>query len=163
MKTRNLLLIFFSLFCVSSVFSQSTNYALRFNGDGKVDCGVIPDLDNLSLYSVQFLVNPSEWAENAYIFRRGTDSEEFSLKLGTSGQLVYKAASQEIVVSTDLPVDAWTQITISAFANGIDVWTNGTKVWKANAGGAVIPASASSFVIGENFKGHIDEFRFCNA
>ena len=78
MKTRNLLLIFFSLFCVSSVFSQSTNYALRFNGDGEVDCGVIPDLDNLSLYSVQFLVNPSEWAENAYIFKRGADSEEYS-------------------------------------------------------------------------------------
>ena len=163
MKTRNLLLIFFSLFCVSSVFSQSTNYALRFNGDGEVDCGVIPDLDNLSLYSVQFLVNPSEWAENAYIFKRGADSEEFSLKLGTSGQLVYKIASQEIVVATDLPVNAWTQITISAFANGIDVWTNGTKVWKANAGGAVIPASTSSFVIGENFKGRIDEFRFWNA
>lgn len=162
MKTRNLLLIFFSLFCISSVFSQSTNYALRFNGNGKVDCGAIPDLDNLSLYSVQFLVNPSEWAENAYIFKRGVDSEEFSLKLGASGQLIYKTASQEIVVSTDLPVNAWTQVTISAFANGVDVWTNGTKVWKANAGGAVIPASASSFVIGENFKGRIDEFRFWN-
>ena len=36
MKTRILLLILFSSFFYGSLFSQTTNFALRFNGDGKV-------------------------------------------------------------------------------------------------------------------------------
>ena len=52
MKTRILLLILFSSFFYGSLFSQTTNFALRFNGDGKVDCGTISDLNNLDLYSV---------------------------------------------------------------------------------------------------------------
>ena len=162
MKTKFFWLIFLGILYAGSAFSQTTNYALRFNGDGRVDCGTIQDLNNLSLYSVQFLVNPSEWVENAYVFKRGSGDEEFSLRLGSTGQLIYKTGAQEITATTELPVGEWTQLTISAFANGIDVWTNGVKVWKANASGAVIPASESPFVIGERFKGRIDEFRFWN-
>lgn len=40
------------------------------------------------------------------------------------------------------------------------MWTNGEKKWIAAAGGAVIPETSEPFVIGENFKGRIDEFRF---
>ena len=162
MRTKFLFLAFVGLLCAGSAFSQTTNFALRLNGDGKVDCGTISELNQLGLYSVQFLVNPSEWVENSYVFKRGNGTEEFSLRLGSTGQLIYKTAAQEITVSTDLPVNAWTQLTISAFDNGIDVWTNGVKAWKANASGAVIPESDSPFVIGESFKGRIDEFRFWN-
>lgn len=160
MKTRILLLILFGSFFYGSLFSQTTNFALRFNGDGKVDCRTILDLNNLDLYSVQCLVNPSEWVENAYVFKRGNGDEEYSLRFGTSGQLIYKTATQEFIVANDLPIGSWTQLTISAFANGIDVWTNGEKKWIANTGGAVIPETSEPFVIGENFKGRIDEFRF---
>ncbi|MEI3497197.1 MAG: hypothetical protein V8Q80_01085 [Barnesiella intestinihominis] len=52
-----------------------------------------------------------------------------------------------------MPIGSWTQLTISAFANGIDVWTNGEKKWIANTGGAVIPETSEPFVIGENLKG----------
>lgn len=48
------------------------------------------DLNNLDLYSVQCLVNPSEWVENAYVFKRGNGDEEYSLRFGTSGQLFIK-------------------------------------------------------------------------
>ena len=99
MKTRILLLILFSSFFYGSLFSQTTNFALRFNGDGKVDCGTISDLNNLDLYSVQCLVNPSEWVENAYVFKRGNGDEEYSLRFGTSGQLIYKTATQEFIVA----------------------------------------------------------------
>ena len=75
MKTRILLLILFSSFFYGSLFSQTTNFALRFNGDGKVDCGTISDLNNLDLYSVQCLVNPSEWVENAYVFNEETETK----------------------------------------------------------------------------------------
>lgn len=162
MKTKFLLLFFLGILYAGSAVSQTTNLALRFNGDGQVDCGTIQDLDNLDLYAIQFLVNPSEWVENAYVFKRGSGDEEFSLRLGSTGQLIYKTGAQEITATTELPVGEWTQLTISAFANGIDVWTNGVKAWKANASGAVIPASESPFVIGERFKGRIDEFRFWN-
>ena len=162
MKTKFLLLFILGILYAGSAVSQTTNLALRFNGDGQVDCGTIQDLDNLDLYAIQFLVNPSEWVENAYVFKRGSGDEEFSLRLGSTGQLIYKAGAQEITATTELPVGEWTQLTISVFANGIDVWTNGVKVWKANASGAVIPASESPFVIGERFKGRIDEFRFWN-
>ena len=104
MKTRILLLILFSSFFYGSLFSQTTNFALRFNGDGKVDCGTISDLNNLDLYSVQCLVNPSEWVENAYVFKRGNGDEEYSLRFGTSGQLIYKTATQEFIVANDLPI-----------------------------------------------------------
>ena len=44
--------LFFSVrFFMVRCFSQTTNFALRFNGDGKVDCGTISDLNNLDLYS----------------------------------------------------------------------------------------------------------------
>lgn len=162
MKTKFLLLFFLGILYAGSAVSQTTNLALRFNGDGQVDCGTIQDLDNLDLYAVQFLVNPSEWVESAYLFKRGSGDEEFSLRLGSTGQLIYKTGAQEITATTELPVGEWTQLTISAFANGIDVWTNGVMAWKANASGAVIPASESPFVIGERFKGRIDEFRFWN-
>lgn len=162
MKTKFLLLFFLGILYAGSAVSQTTNLALRFNGDGQVDCGTIQDLDNLDLYAIQFLVNPSEWVENAYVFKRGSGDEEFSLRLGSTGELIYKTGAQEITATTELPVGEWTQLTISAFANGIDVWTNGVKAWKANASGAVIPASESPFVIGERFKGRIDEFRFWN-
>ena len=112
MKTRILLLILFSSFFYGSLFSQTTNFALRFNGDGKVDCGTISDLNNLDLYSVQCLVNPSEWVENAYVFKRGNGDEEYSLRFGTSGQLIYKTATQEFIVANDLPIGSWTQLTI---------------------------------------------------
>ena len=59
MKTRILLLILFSSFFYVSLLSLTTNFALRFNGDGKVACGTISDFDNLDLYSGQRLVNPS--------------------------------------------------------------------------------------------------------
>ena len=106
MKTRILLLILFSSFFYGSLFSQTTNFALRFNGDGKVDCGTISDLNNLDLYSVQCLVNPSEWVENAYVFKRGNGDEEYSLRFGTSGQLIYKTATQEFIVANDLPMES---------------------------------------------------------
>lgn len=162
MKTKFLGLIFLGMLYAGSAFSQTTNYALRFNGDGRVECGTIQDLNQLSLYAVQFLVNPSEWVENAYVFKRGSGDEEFSLRLGTTGQLVYKTGSQELTATASLPVGEWTQVTISAFDNGIDVWLNGEKSWVASETGAVIPESAEPFVMGENFKGRLDEFRFWN-
>lgn len=162
MKTK-FLLIFLGMLYAGSMFSQTTNFALRFNGDGKVDCGTVEGLDNLSLYAVQFLVNPQEWVQNGYVFQRGSGDEEFSLRMGaTTGELIFKTGAQELTASTQLPVGEWTQVTISAFDNGIDVWTNGEKAWIANASGAVIPESDSPFVIGENFKGRLDEFRFWN-
>ena len=162
MKTKFLGLIFLGMLYAGSAFSQTTNYALRFNGDSRVECGTIQDLNQLSLYAVQFLVNPSEWVENAYVFKRGSGDEEFSLRLGTTGQLVYKTGSQELTATASLPVGEWTQVTISAFDNGIDVWLNGEKSWVASETGAVIPESAEPFVMGENFKGRLDEFRFWN-
>lgn len=111
MKTRILLLILFGSFFYGSLFSQTTNFALRFNGDGKVDCRTISDLNNLDLYSVQCLVNPSEWVENAYVFKRGNGDEEYSLRFGTSGQLIYKTATQEFIVANDLPIGSWTEVT----------------------------------------------------
>ena len=106
MKTRILLLILFSSFFYGSLFSQTTNFALRFNGDGKVDCGTISDLNNLDLYSVQCLVNPSEWVENAYVFKRGNGDEECSLRFGTSGQLIYKTRIYRSERFADRFVDA---------------------------------------------------------
>lgn len=67
--------LFFSVRFYGSLFSQTTNFALRFNGDGKVDCGTISDLNNLDLYSVQCLVNPSEWVENAYVLNEETETK----------------------------------------------------------------------------------------
>lgn len=162
MKLKTILLAACSLFCSLSAFSQTTNYALRFNGDGKVDCGSIPEIDGSALYSVQFLMNPSEWIQNSYIFKRGSGADEFSLRLGTQGELLFKNGAIEKKIASDVSVDAWTQITVSAFNNGIDVWVAGNKTWYPEVTGAVVPASAASLVLGENFKGRIDEFRIWN-
>lgn len=162
MKKIYFLLVSILLTLSAPAFSQSVNYALRFDGNGSVDCGTISELDGLTLYSVQFMVNPSEWVENSYIFKRGSGNEEFSLQLGVNGTLIYKFGTVQKTITTTLPVGEWTQITISAFDNGLDVWSNGEKTWLADSNGAAIPASVSQLIIGERFKGRIDEFRFWN-
>ena len=68
-------------FCFSSLQAQVVNYALKLSGDNSVICGQVPEINGKSEYAVQFLMAPQEWTAGAYIFKRGSDIEEFSARL----------------------------------------------------------------------------------
>ena len=147
---------------MTAINAQTTNYALKFEGNGYVNCANILELNNVQDYAIQAIVNPSEIVDGSYIFNRGNGDNTLSLKVLGSGNLEFKAGEQTYTINASLKVNSWTQITIAAFANGIDAWINGSKQWIANSNGATIPSSELQFVIGQNFKGQIDEFRIWN-
>ena len=142
--------------------AQTTNYALNFEGNGYVNCANIHELNNTQEYAIQAIVNPKEIVDGSYIFKRGTGADGLSLKVVAGGNLEFAAGNIVYSINSALQINSWTQVTIAAFANGIDVWINGNKQWMSNTNGAVIPSSDEPFVIGQGFKGQIDEFRIWN-
>lgn len=58
------------LFCLTS-FAQVKNYAVAFDGNSDINFNCISELNNLSKYTVQFWMYPSEWIPGASIFKRG--------------------------------------------------------------------------------------------
>ena len=148
-------------FCFSSLQAQVVNYALKLSGDNSVICGQVPEINGKSEYAVQFLMAPQEWTAGAYIFKRGSDIEEFSARLSSvAGNVVFKIGTEEIVL-TGVSVTGWTQISLGVFKNGADTWINGVKTWNANSN-LQMPSSNEDLVLGKGFKGRLDEFRVWN-
>ena len=163
MKIRNTLL----LLCLSSVGvytaeGQTTNMALRLNGQEKVACGTVSEMAALAEYTVQFLIAPEKWNASSFIYRAGNNDNEFSARLSaTPGELVFKAGGKEIKVQ-GLKEKGWSQITLSVTSQNTEVRVNGVKSATVS-GGFEIPTSLSSLMLGEGFEGRMDEFRLWNA
>ena len=148
-------------FCFSWVQAQVVNYALRLSGSDYVTCGQVSEVDGKNEYAVQFLMSPQEWSTGAYIFIRGSGTSEFSVRLSSvQGNIIFKVADQEITV-TGISVNGWTQVSLGVFANGADTWVNGVKTWNAN-NKLQMPSSNENLVLGQGFKGRLDEFRLWN-
>lgn len=148
-------------FCFSWVQAQVVNYALRLSGNTAVNCGQVPEINGKNEYAVQFLMSPQEWTANAYLFKRGSGTEEFSARLSSvQGSVIFKIGTQEIT-QTGVSVSGWTQLTLGVFANGADTWNNGMKTWNAN-NELQMPDSNEDLMLGTGFKGRLDEFRLWN-
>lgn len=138
------------------VQAQVENRALQLDAQGSVDCGPMSRLDDLSSFSVQFWMNPSEWTKGAVLFSRG---DGFSVALGDEGTVVFTAGGKSLAAtSAVLQASKWNQLTLISNETAASVMVNGETV--ASGSLAAIPASASPFVFGgSGYKGRIDDVR----
>ncbi|WP_455586761.1 LamG-like jellyroll fold domain-containing protein [Bacteroides sp.] len=157
-KVYRIFLFFISFFSLSSI-AQTDNYAVVFNGgESSINFKQIPELNNLSKYTVQFWMNPSVWVSNASIYTRGA----FDVRLGTeAGKIIFKIGSQSVdIESPDLAVGKWAQVTFIVDEKKTSTYVNGASIGIQNAvSPLVIPTDDSEFIVGKEFVGRIDEFR----
>lgn len=150
---RFLLYITIAWMSALSSFAQVTNYALRFEPSGSVDCGAIPELDNKGSYLIQFWMNPSKWTEGATLIQRGDD---FKVTMGeVEGTLKFVAAGASYEAS-GIPINEWSLISFRN--NEGKVYINGTR--KSTPGLPLNVGKADSrLTLGGNYSGLLDEIR----
>lgn len=140
--------------------AQVDNYALKFDGTGSVNCGQLQELDGIGNFTIQFWINPEQWVDNAYIYRVG-ETGSLSAKLGTPGNLVLTFGQKSITASSNaLKAGFWAQISIIKNNTQLKVLINNIET-TINEENVDIPSSVatSNFILGENYKGCLDEFR----
>ncbi len=157
---RNILcLLTFLLADLGSLYAQVDNYSLKLTAEGNVNFRVMPELNNLSSYTIQFWLNPSEWNKGSVIYSRG---DNFKAMLGDAHTLEFVVGDQIIqAVSQEFGTNKWCQVSFFCDRGSGKVLVNNNIAYEGNA--PEIPASDDNFVIGGNgFVGRIDEFRIWN-
>lgn len=152
------------LFSVFS-FAQVDNYAVVFKGKSNLNFNKIPELNNLSKYTVQFWLYPSEWTSGTSIFKRGTGASAFEAHLGAnSGSIEFRVGNQSFkVVSNDFAIGKWAQLTVIVTDNNVKPYVNGIPLaTQTTTSSLIIPEDNSDFTIGQGFTGRMDEFRLWN-
>ena len=146
----------FALCASIGAFAQTTNYSLKNDGTGCVNTFPIAELNNASEVTLQLWVNPSEWVNGAVLL--GQDN--ISLELGTDQVLKIKSGSELITVSCNVPLNQWTQITLT-LNNGLPgLYINGVKQTVTGSLAQSLPiVTHDAFIIGNGFKGQLDEIR----
>ncbi len=159
---NRLFYFFISLFFCLTSFAQVKNYAVAFDGNSDINFNNIPELNNLSKYTIQFWMYPSEWVPGASIFKRGTGTSLFEACLGPEeGTITFHIGNQNIQLQSDkFTVATWSQLTFMADESVITCYANGEEITSPTVSSPLsIPNSDSEFRIGQTFKGRIDEFR----
>ena len=143
----------FALCASIGAFAQTTNYSLKNDGTGCVNTFPITELNNASEVTLQLWVNPSEWVNGAVLL--GQDN--ISLELGTDQVLKIKSGSELITVSCNVPLNQWTQITLT-LNNGLPgLYINGVKQTVTGSLAQSLPiVTHDAFIIGNGFKGQLD-------
>ncbi|MCH5234544.1 MAG: hypothetical protein J1E16_04560 [Muribaculaceae bacterium] len=138
--------------------AQVVNRAIQVSPEGAVDCGAMPDLDNLRSFSLQFWFNPDSWTEGATIMSRG---DNFAIKLGPQGTVRFINGEKEIAASqSELKPGEWSQVTMICDDGKASVIVNNEETSVGTLG--EIGKSGESFVLGGNYSGKIDEVRIWN-
>lgn len=137
--------------------AQVENYALSFSGNGSVHCGELVQMEQQTSYTIQFWIYLNEWVEGAAIFKCGDD---FSACLNTEGSIVFTVGETSLraAAKKQLSTGKWTQVTLICNEGAAKVYANTVKCATGNL--AAIPETTSDLVIGEGFKGRLDEMRF---
>lgn len=156
--------LFFSFLTFISVsiglYAQVDNYALKLTAQGIVNFQTMPELNNLSTFTVQFWLNPSQWTPGATVYSRG---ENFSAKLGDPGSIIFTVGSQTVTASsTNLTSGKWSQVSFFCNNGAPQVYINNSLVYDNLTTLSPIPLSGDDFTIGGGFTGRIDEFRLWN-
>ncbi|TLX71940.1 T9SS type A sorting domain-containing protein [Labilibacter sediminis] len=158
------------------------NGVLEFTGTGaNANCGKGLFLDaygGRNKFTFEAWVYIDEWVENSFIFKKGQDHfNKVDIQLGSStNNTLYfhisNGSNKYAAVDNGISVGSWNHI---AFAyNGsasaydqVSIYINGVPVtpWY-NTFEATIPTSCpdvdDDFILGENFKGKLDEIRVWN-
>ena len=139
----------------SGLDAQVLNRAIQFAPEGNVDCGVMPDLDNLKSYSIQLWFNPSEWEQDAVLISRG---DNFSINLGEEGSIKIKNSGITVTAANNaLKAGDWNQITVICDAGKTEVLVNGEKSGEGYL--SELSKSDSPLIFGGKYTGLLDEVR----
>ena len=127
---KKILCVLFSCLCVTFAFAQVDNYALNFDGQGSVNYRKIPELNELSTYTLQFWIYPSEWNSRATVFERGEGGSLFGMYLGeVPGSLLLQIGNRSVTVNSDLfAVSGWAHLTLIVDGNKVSSYVNGVPV-----------------------------------
>lgn len=105
-----------SLCCLFSLpsLAQTDNYAVAFNGSSNINFGKVTELSNLSEYTIQFWICPSEWKNGAFVCQRGSGDNLLGISLGaTPGNISFRVGAQSVdIVSEEFEVGKWVQLTL---------------------------------------------------
>lgn len=135
------------------------NHALQLEAEGYVDCGLMPALNNLSSYSVQFWMKPKTWTEGASLLSRG---DKFIIDLGKEGNVdFYINGSTLTVASENLKAGKWAQITLINNNGTATALVNGKVVAEGKL--PAIAEEAAEFMMGGGFNGLLDDVRLWDA
>ncbi|MCH5234547.1 MAG: hypothetical protein J1E16_04575 [Muribaculaceae bacterium] len=144
-----------------NVNAQVINRALEFGPSGYVDCGYLPDMEGKDSYSIQFWMNPSKWTPGANIVSFGNS---FSVKLGEPQEIIISSGEKSLKVSTpSLRPNEWNQVTLICDNGNAEVLIDGSKVAEGKLSRIDTASNHTSFIIGGDFDGMIDEVRIWNA
>lgn len=156
MIRKFLLLMAFTLVSIAGINAQVTNYSLKLDAQGSVNCGSLAKLYGKTSYTVQFWMNPTTWTEGATIYSQG---DGFKAELGSANSVVFTVGTTTLTAtSSSLTAGAWNQLTLVSDNGTASVLVNGTSV--ATGALTAVPSDESDFVIGGGtYSGRIDEMR----
>lgn len=161
-KTTSICLWLIGLLFVSQMgYGQVTNYALKFgDSNATLNSGVVKSLDNLSNFTIQFWMHPTQWNTGATILKRGEGAAALSIKLGGSRELILQVGTQTLPFkSTHLAPNQWTQVSLMVSNGNIKAYVNNSLVKSSTLAGLKIPTSSADLILGEAFVGRLDEVR----
>lgn len=136
--------------------AQVTNYAIRFDKEGSIDCGPLPSLNNKDSFLIQFWINPSEWTEGAMIIQRG---DGLKISLSEEGCIHFHIGGVDSYL-TDIHAGEWSMVTYRS--NEGKIFINDKR---KSVDGHPIPNEAGnpSLILGGGYKGLLDEVRIWGA
>ncbi|WP_455584878.1 LamG-like jellyroll fold domain-containing protein [Bacteroides sp.] len=143
------------LVCSLTAFSQTVNYAISNDGMGVVETSVIHELDGLAEATVQMWVKPIEWVKGAQLYNQ----DNIIIELGDNQSLVVKSGSSAATCAAEIPLNAWSQLTIVYDNSNVKCYVNNESKNVAGSLPAILPDAVAKCYIGKNFKGQMDEIR----
>lgn len=148
------------------------NGVIKFDGSGKMNGGIglieNPDADyasGISTFTFGTWFYVTEWVKNATLFSKASSggTKEVHLQLGdAAGSLKLTVGSATVSADNSaLAVGSWHHVAVT-YSNGtakliVDGNNNGAVTFSGGTLPAKVVNSRGDFVIGNNFKGYLDE------
>ena len=145
-------LLFTSLCCTAQV----TNHALKFESNGRVSLGTLPDGASDGT-TVQFWMNPQKWFAGAHVLTWG---DNLDVQLGRAGELVVTCGSKSIAfANASIKAGTWAHITLYLDNEEARLLVNNAGEQSAALAAPFAAPADELLLLGGGFVGRIDEVR----
>lgn len=154
---RKLTLLVIALFLTSlCCMAQVTNHALRFESNGRVSLGTLPD-GTLDGTTVQFWMNPQKWSVGAHVLTWG---DNLGVQLGHAGELVVTCGSKSIAfANASMKAGTWAHVTLYLDNEEVRLLVNNTGEQSVALATPFTAPADETLLLGGGFVGRIDEVR----
>jgi len=123
-------------------------YVMQFPGSYGLGGSRVVVTDNPNLrfggsdFSIDFWYLPFSFATASRIFEHGTGATDYSVEVGTTGQLTYLNNSVTLISNSPLTRNLWNYCVITKISNNWQMWVNGVQV----AAGAINNTNGSGAI-----------------